>query len=151
MQECGTGDCRLAAIGVGITGLVDKATGSSIKAYGIWDEPVPIAKILGQHFTVPVYVENNVNAFAVAELLYGTGKEHDNLMVPLSSIRRSMRDGMPKPQSWDILSLKKTGNSVNAADGDVWKRKFPMRRFARSRLLPRMPLAVCIVVIRMTR
>ena len=42
---------------------------------------MPIAKILGQHFTVPVYVENNVNAFAVAELLYGTGKEHDNLMV----------------------------------------------------------------------
>lgn len=81
LQECGSGDCRLAAIGVGITGLVDKATGSSIKAYGIWDEPVPIAKILGQHFTVPVYVENNVNAFAVAELLYGTGREHDNLMV----------------------------------------------------------------------
>ena len=81
LEECGTGDRRLAAIGVGITGLVDKAAGSSIKAYGIWDEEVPIAEILGQHFSVPVYVENNVNAFAMAELLYGTGKEHDNLMV----------------------------------------------------------------------
>lgn len=81
LEECGTGDRRLAAIGVGITGLVDKTAGSSIKAYGIWDEEVPIAEILGQHFSVPVYVENNVNAFAMAELLYGTGKEHDNLMV----------------------------------------------------------------------
>lgn len=81
LQECESDRHKLLAIGVGITGLVDKATGSSIKAYGIWDEPVPIAKFLGQHFTVPVYVENNVNAFAMAELLYGTGKEHDNLMV----------------------------------------------------------------------
>lgn len=81
LQECESDRHKLLAIGVGITGLVDKATGSSIKAYGIWDEPVPIAKFLGRHFTVPVYVENNVNAFAMAELLYGTGKEHDNLMV----------------------------------------------------------------------
>lgn len=72
---------ELAAVGVGITGLVDKENGSSIKAYGIWDEPVEIAKILGHQFQVPVYIENNVNAFAMAELLYGTGKEHDNLMV----------------------------------------------------------------------
>ncbi len=81
LQECLVGDRKLVAIGVGITGLVDKTTGSSIKAYGIWDEEVPIVEILGQHFSVPVYVENNVNAFAMAELLYGTGKEHDNLMV----------------------------------------------------------------------
>lgn len=72
---------ELAAVGVGITGLVDKENGSSIKAYGIWDEPVEIAEILGHQFQVPVYIENNVNAFAMAELLYGTGKEHDNLMV----------------------------------------------------------------------
>ncbi len=141
LQECGTGDCRLAAIGVGITGLVDKATGSSIKAYGIWDEPVPIAKILGQHFTVPVYVENNVNAFAVAELLYGTGKEHDNLWssngvpvlaVPLSSIREIYEGRHAKAAELGHLSLKKkTGNSVNAAERGCLKRKFPMRRFCK--------------------
>lgn len=71
----------LAAIGVGVVGLVDKETGSSVKAYGIWKERVPIAAILAESFSVPVYVENNVNAFAVAELLYGAGREHDNLMV----------------------------------------------------------------------
>lgn len=71
----------LAAVGVGVTGLVDKENGRSVRAYGIWDKPVEIAAVLGEQLRVPVYVENNVNAFAVAELLYGAGKEHDNLMV----------------------------------------------------------------------
>lgn len=72
---------RIAAVGVGVTGIVDKKSGVSKRAYGIWDEEVAIAQILGRELELPVYVENNVNAFAIAELLYGTGKEHDNLMV----------------------------------------------------------------------
>lgn len=76
-QESG----RIVAVGVGVTGIVDKKSGVSRRAYGIWDEEVAIAQILGKELELPVYVENNVNAFAMAELLYGTGKEHDNLMV----------------------------------------------------------------------
>lgn len=72
---------RIAAVGVGVTGIVDKVSGVSKKAYGIWDEEADIAQILGRELALPVYVENNVNAFAIAELLYGTGKEYDNLMV----------------------------------------------------------------------
>lgn len=72
---------RIAAVGVGVTGIVDKVSGVSKRAYGIWDEEADIAQILGRELVLPVYVENNVNAFAIAELLYGTGKEHDNLMV----------------------------------------------------------------------
>ncbi|WP_456109741.1 ROK family protein [Roseburia hominis] len=72
---------KIAAVGVGVTGIVDKQNGISKRAYGIWDEEVNIVQILGGAFTVPIYVENNVNAFAMAELLYGTGREHDNLMV----------------------------------------------------------------------
>lgn len=72
---------KLAAIGVGITGIVDKATGSSIHAYGIWDQEVKVASLLSETYSVPIYVENNVKAFAMAELIFGTGKVHDNLMV----------------------------------------------------------------------
>lgn len=71
----------LAAVGVGIAGLVNKEKGTSVKAYGIWNEEVLVADILHSILAVPVYVENNVNAFAMAELLYGTGREYDNLMV----------------------------------------------------------------------
>ncbi len=72
---------KLLAVGLGIPGIVDKEKGSSVFAYGIWKEEVAIADILSDYFDVPIYVENNVNAFAMAELLYGCGKEYDNLMV----------------------------------------------------------------------
>lgn len=72
---------KITAAGVGITGIVDKEKGSSKRAYGIWQEEVPVAEILSGLLHIPVYVENNVNAFALAELFYGAGKEHDNLMV----------------------------------------------------------------------
>lgn len=72
---------KTVAAGVGITGLVDSENGSSTKAYGIWDYEVDVRRILSEELQMPVYVENNVNAFAMAELFYGAGKEHDNLMV----------------------------------------------------------------------
>jgi predicted NBD/HSP70 family sugar kinase len=72
---------KLAAVSVGITGLVEKQEGISKKAYGIWDREVDLRQILSKELSLPVYVENNVNAFATAELLYGIGKEYENLMV----------------------------------------------------------------------
>lgn len=72
---------KLAAVGVGITGLVDKENGISTKAYGIWNQEVDVRGVLSEAFAVPVYVENNVNAFAIAELFYGIGKAHENLML----------------------------------------------------------------------
>lgn len=81
MKRRPEGAADVRAVGVGITGIVDRERGRSVRAYGIWDEPVEVAEILGELLKLPVCVENNVNAFAVAELLYGAGKEHDNLMV----------------------------------------------------------------------
>lgn len=72
---------RVAAVGVGITGLVNQEKGISQKAYGIWETPVEVGEIFSKKLDLPVFVENNVNAFALAELFYGTGKVHDNLMV----------------------------------------------------------------------
>lgn len=72
---------KITAVGVGITGLVDQIQGVSSKAYGIWEEQVNVSQILSEALGLPVLVENNVNALAVAELIYGTGREHDNIMV----------------------------------------------------------------------
>lgn len=72
---------KVIAVGVGITGIVDKTNGVSKKAYGIWGSEVAVGDLLSKAMDLPVYVENNVNAFARAELFYGTGRQHDNLMV----------------------------------------------------------------------
>lgn len=80
-QRNGVAQEKLAGVGVGITGIVDKAKAKSIHAYGIWDEPVEIGGLLEERLKLPVSVENNVNAFAVAELLFGMGRRHDNLLL----------------------------------------------------------------------
>ena len=80
-EEAGIPSERIAGIGVGITGRVDKERGISEHAYGIWKEPVGLAELLAEQTGLPVRVENNVNAFAAAELLFGMGQQHDNLLL----------------------------------------------------------------------
>ncbi len=71
----------VVAVGVGVPGLVNAKEGISEKAYGIWDEAVDVKTVLGKVLAYPVFVENNVNALARAELLFGIGKDQNHLMV----------------------------------------------------------------------
>lgn len=72
---------RTAGVSVAISGLVDTLGGISVRAYGIWEEEVPVCALLEEKLSLPVMIENNVNAFAQAELAYGVGKYYDNLLV----------------------------------------------------------------------
>ncbi len=63
------------------TGIVDRENGISKHAYGIWNQEVPVRKILKNILRVPVLLENNVDAFAAAELLYGSGKTYKDFLV----------------------------------------------------------------------
>lgn len=70
----------LLGIGICIPGIVNRKTGVSLQAYGIWKEKVPVQKIMEEFMHCPVIVENNVKAFAQAELTYGLGKTDDDLL-----------------------------------------------------------------------
>ena len=72
---------RLWGVSVTVPGAVDKERGLSLQAYGLWDRPVEVCRLLGDALGLPVCIENNVNAFAVAELLYGAGRKYDNLLL----------------------------------------------------------------------
>lgn len=72
---------KTAGVSVAVSGLVDVQQGSSVRAYGIWEQEVPVCTILERELKLPVLIENNVNAFAKAELAYGVGKNYDNLLV----------------------------------------------------------------------
>ena len=80
MWEQGIGKEMVLGIGVSVPGPVDRKTGVSKHAYRIWNEPVPIGAILKKYMEYPVVVENNVNAFAEGELIYGIGREQENLL-----------------------------------------------------------------------
>lgn len=67
-------------MGICIPGIVDRKRGISLHAYGIWNREVDVRGIMESLIHCPVIVENNVNAFAEGELLYGTGRMRENLL-----------------------------------------------------------------------
>lgn len=72
---------QIIGIGVGISGLVESEAGISSHAYGIWQEEVAIKEIIENELHIEVFVENNVNAFAFAEMIYGRGKLDEELLL----------------------------------------------------------------------
>lgn len=69
------------ALGVNLPGIVD-ADQSTVRHSPLlgWDG-VPLGEILSRRLKVPVLVENDVNALALAEAWYGHGREHDTFLV----------------------------------------------------------------------
>jgi N-acetylglucosamine repressor len=65
---------RVLGIGVGISGFVDPHTGTELYTPILGWERVPIRDPLAERLTAPVWVENDVNALALAELWYGAGR-----------------------------------------------------------------------------
>lgn len=81
MWEQGIAKEMVLGAGVSVPGPVKREEGISQHAYRIWNEAVPVGEILKRHLEHPVIVENNVKAFAEGELIYGTGKLQENLLI----------------------------------------------------------------------
>lgn len=71
----------LLGIGVGVPGSVDRQGNGLVDSAQLGWQQVPIGSTLRREFSLPVLVENNVNALAVAERLYGVGRNHENFLV----------------------------------------------------------------------
>lgn len=67
-------------VGVSVPGYVPHESDGEKTVQSIWDMPVPMKPILEKAFRLPVVIENNVNAFAIAELIYGAGREKGNFV-----------------------------------------------------------------------
>jgi predicted NBD/HSP70 family sugar kinase len=71
----------LLGIGVGVPGSVDAQGNGVVDSSLLGWRQVPLGEVLSRELHVPVLVENNVNALAVAERLYGSGREHAEFLV----------------------------------------------------------------------
>lgn len=71
----------LEAIGIGAPGPVDRSAGVLCNPPNLpgWRD-VPLAAVLGEAFGVPVHVENDANAAALAEHRFGAGRGCDDLV-----------------------------------------------------------------------
>lgn len=65
---------RVLGVGVGASGLVDVRRGINRLAPRLGWRDVPIAGLLAERLGLPVWVDNNVRAMALAETLFGAGR-----------------------------------------------------------------------------
>ncbi|GGJ56090.1 ROK family transcriptional regulator [Deinococcus roseus] len=68
-------------IGIGLSGVIDARHGVAINAPLFGWSNVPIAQTVSEHTGLPVWVDNDVNAFAAAERLFGHGKQFDSFLT----------------------------------------------------------------------
>lgn len=70
-------------VGIGMPGVVDPASGVSVYAPN-WDwHDVPFLTILKARLNMPIYLDNGAKAMALAESLFGAGRDKDSLAVLL--------------------------------------------------------------------
>lgn len=66
-------------IGVGVPGLVD-GNGNVLFAPNLQWRDIPLRKLLGDTFGVPAAIDNEANAGALGEQIFGAGRRIDNLV-----------------------------------------------------------------------
>ncbi len=64
----------LVGIGVGASGLVDPETGVNVLAPNLGWRDVPLRDVFQRRLAMPVMVDNNVRAMALAEGMFGAGR-----------------------------------------------------------------------------
>lgn len=74
LRRSGTPADRLVGVGVGLPGVIDSERGIALQTPSFGWRDVPIVEILESAVGCPAVVDNNVNAFAAAERLFGHGR-----------------------------------------------------------------------------
>lgn len=72
---------KLLGVGVGVPGTVDEPGSGTVDCDILGWSAVPLGDALRRALGLPVVVENDVNALAVAERLFGVGLTYDNFLV----------------------------------------------------------------------
>ncbi len=77
----GGSDRPLLGVGVGVPGDVDDQSVGTVDSTQLGWSHVPLGDVLRRELGLPVLVENNVNALAMAESLHGQARGHDDVLV----------------------------------------------------------------------
>ena len=68
----------IMGIGVSIPGEVDPKKGICLQSPRFGWHNLPFAELLAERVHVPVWIDDDVNAFAIAQKLFGAGRNHRN-------------------------------------------------------------------------
>jgi N-acetylglucosamine repressor len=71
---------KVFGIGIGMSGRIDNTEGILLESSILEWKHISIGKILEEHFHIPVFLENDVNTFAMGEKYFGAGKPYTNYL-----------------------------------------------------------------------
>lgn len=77
----GAHEGQLLGVGVGVPGAVDSQASGIVDAPTLGWGPAPVGPRLRARLGVPVLVDNDVNTLAVAERVYGIGRDRSSYLV----------------------------------------------------------------------
>ncbi|WP_034341704.1 ROK family transcriptional regulator [Deinococcus misasensis] len=83
---------RIVGIGLGLPGLIDAERGVCIKSARFGWLDISLSSLISQHTQLPVWVDNDVNAYTTAERLYGQARHLSHFIVV--SIGRGIGSGI---------------------------------------------------------
>ena len=75
----GAARSSVTGIGLAMPGIIDAKSGNCIECGRFGWHYVPIGRLIAERVGVPVLVDNDVNAFALGEYLFGTGIQSQSL------------------------------------------------------------------------
>lgn len=74
-DKAGMARAELSAVGVGVPGFVDTVDGVVLWSSILHDRAVPLASAAAARLGLPVWIDNDANLVALAELWFGAGRE----------------------------------------------------------------------------
>jgi predicted NBD/HSP70 family sugar kinase len=81
LEGTGIARSRILGIGLGLPGFIDVARGVCTRCHRLGWTEVPIARLIAERTEIPVWADNDVNAFALAEHLFGHGLRATSLVA----------------------------------------------------------------------
>ena len=72
---------KLSAVGIGLAGTVDTAQGFVHWSPSLTERNVPLQRMASETLNCPVYVDNDANLVAMAEMLFGRGVDVSDFIV----------------------------------------------------------------------
>lgn len=72
---------EVSAVGLGIPATIDHDRGVAVSAVNLPLEDLPIRDLVSERVGLPVFVDNDANVAALAEHLYGAGRDADDMVL----------------------------------------------------------------------
>jgi len=86
IYECTDQGLFLLGLGISVPGTADSENGVLVFAPNLQWRNVPFKKIFHDHFGIDIYVENDANAAAIAEHLFGAARQSDDFIFVVAGI-----------------------------------------------------------------